>query len=88
MDDFVEKIKKLIFTKFYEEHYPVKCAEVTNVVALKKRRQQEETLTAQLISSYKQKLKERKAKLSIENMYKSACYLAVIQRDEYRRKVV
>ena len=68
MDDYLAEIKKKIFTKVYEKHYPTKFAEVTNVVAMKKRKQQEETLTAQLITAFKQKLKERRAKYSIEKI--------------------
>ena len=38
MDDYLDMIKKNIHTRVYKKHYEKKFAEVTNVVAMKKRR--------------------------------------------------
>ena len=46
VDEYLEKIKKDIFTWVYKQHLDEKMREVTNVAAMKQRRLLEETKNA------------------------------------------
>lgn len=58
VDEYLEKIKQQIYTKVYEKYLNEKMSEVTNVAAMKQRRQLEETKNALLYSSLKRKIEQ------------------------------
>ena len=70
LEEYLAKIRQQIYTRVYERLYYKNLAEVTNVVAMKKRRQLEEKITALLLTSLQKKVQQRATKQSIEKMNK------------------
>ena len=79
MDDYLAEKKKEIFTQVYMKHYQKQFDEVTNVVAMKKRKQQEETIKAQLISSLKKKIEQAAAQKNRIKMVEVALKQAAVE---------
>jgi hypothetical protein len=48
VDEYLERTKKEIFKRVYDQHYYQKLNEVSNVVAMRKRKELEAKLTAKL----------------------------------------
>jgi hypothetical protein len=88
MDDYLAYIKQSIFIKVYEKHYHKLLSDVTNVVAMRKRKELEQKLTAKLHFSLKMRIEKKEAKERIEKKTTEACKEAVVLREKEWKRVV
>ena len=83
VDEYLEKIKKDLFTLVYKQHLDEKMREVTNVAAMKQRRLLEETKNAQLYSSLRKKTEKALIKARTDAILQYTLKEAQKKRNEF-----